>query len=274
MDLLSCSLGMQLVIACVAAFGLQDTTTIDLGGARKVVVDILEDDETLHLKIQMNAVRSFDQAMNAVVNREKALGYAKVGIWKYRSPNNNKGLLTLHGLEIDSTGSEGVRYYLQAHIPSSGVKIDLNSSDTSKVSSPTQELDRPTPKELDKNVHAWKSKTLLTAKNDLLETCDVLSESFRNQIPEMPKDLDFESANELLSQTTKIEDGVIETFRRFRSEIRDSKLLLSIEMKEVLDHASTSEEQLFDALRKVDLDAIKLVREQQEEILIKEKDAP
>lgn len=274
MDLLSCSIGMQCIVVCIAAFYSQHTTTIDLGGTRKVVVDILEDEEKLDLKIEMNAVQSFDQAMNEVVNREKALSYAKFGIWKYRSPNSNKGVLTLKGLEVYSSGSDGSRYYLQVRIPLSGVEIDVNSNDPSKTSSTTHGLERPNPRESVANVFVWKSKSLFTAKNDLIETCEVLRQSFQSQIPEMPKDLDFESGNEFLSRTTKLEEGVVETFNRFRSEIHESKLLLFTEVKEVLDYVTTTEKQLFDVLRQVDSNIIKLVREQQEEVLTEEKATP
>ncbi|MBX9579357.1 MAG: hypothetical protein K2X87_03535 [Gemmataceae bacterium] len=105
-----------LVLAALPAVG----TPVDLGGPRQARAVVAERDGRYVVTVRMRAVRAFDPATNARLNREKARGYALRALVRVVAGRAD-GRLTVRRAEVVAAGPDGRQYALTLSVAKDNV---------------------------------------------------------------------------------------------------------------------------------------------------------
>ena len=233
---------MSLAIATFFAMwslGQDETAkTIELGGPRKVITQVAQKGERFEVAVGMLAVSCFDPATNKRLNREKAIRYVHLAITQYLGLEGKaSSQLTLSGLSTQSTSLDKNRFNLTVVFPFPSDVSNLGAllaSDESKVSATT---DRPTAV-VNTKVGVEKALAvrtrLLQAAEDFIETSHCLLQARKSDVPSLPEPEDEAGRDAFFSSIADLEEQAEKDFDTLSLEVEHSKLLLSIEVKEVL----------------------------------------
>jgi hypothetical protein len=184
----------------------EDSTTINLGGLRKVEVTVVEKDEHFIVTATMIPVRSFDAAMNKQLNRQKAEAYALVGLGRYLT-KHEQGTVAIQtgGVAIIEANLQDNRYRLQLEVVRSSVRAKVKE----EAAAPAKKRGSP---------------SLLTDYNSLIE--DVASAAER-ELPALPEN--SEGMDAFYRAVADCEDRTAQRYDQLQKEIETDRRLLNLE---------------------------------------------
>lgn len=240
------SLVLLRVTSCAPAQAADDSDTISLGGLRKVTAQIASDRGNFEIYVRMIAVRAFDTATNDRCNREKAIGFAILALKQHLVPDARKASLKISGQEVIDSSYDGRVFQLTLRLPRDGVAITDAKAKPPPAALPSKKRQSA---EVDQEaVASVGASSLLTAKQDYLDTIAVLSAKWRERLPDRPDD--EAEAKSFYGRIADAEEGVAADFAVLAKEVKTDKKLLSIEVREVLAAAEEKEHDLIGELAK------------------------
>lgn len=191
---------------------------VPLGGPRKVVATIAEQDGNFDINVRMIGVGSFDKATNNRLNREKARTYAMHALARHLGI---KKTFAVKGVTLGEAHNEGKTYSLMVTVPKNG--LDTTSQTEGEA----------TPKE-DKTakIDLGKFLGLLSVKEDYIATLQEFSKTIAEDLPPTPADLKRE--NDFLRSVADLEESGVKSLASLRKEVKADKRLLAVEVDEVV----------------------------------------
>lgn len=229
----------------------EDKTTMTLGGPRKVVAEITEDGDNLIVAIKMLAVRTFDNATNLRLNRDKGRQYANVAVAKFLFPDaKGRVTFTLSGSTVELAKVDGKRFLLRLRVPRNGVnrkevaQVPAKTPDELVSASVDEPVTKPSPAKRPAKIN------LFEVKGDYAETERLLFESFTAAIPVIPEKPDEDQRNSFFKAIADLEEQADESFDRLVAEMRENRLLLKTEADEVAQQIERDRSELMELLKK------------------------
>ena len=248
-----------LILNSVPALAQSETpiTTIVLGGPRKVVAEITQDADDLSIAIKMLSVRSFDKATNLRISRDKAVQYAHAALARHLFPKqNNRVTFTLSGATVEKPTLDGKHFRLTFRVPLKGVSQKEVAETTDKIkrdsgSSPVEEASLIKAKE-----KRPATINLFEVKGDYAETERLLSDSLKTAIPTLAEKAGDDQRKVFFRAIADLEEQADQSFDVLVAEMRQNKLLLSIEADELTRQVEKDRTELMDLLKKTVATAI------------------
>ena len=227
------------IVACVVGRGqAADLTEIQLGGPRKAVATISEEDGFFQIAVSLIPVRCFDAPLNARLTREKALAYAQTALGRHVTGKSSGTVaLKVRNAEIIDSRMEQHRAVLTVRYPKDGV-----------VAKPTSSEEQPKSiGQVADSIKPWKTGGLLTAKTDQLATLQSLVDVLNAETPKVPQQAGDGKA--FYQAVADEEEVAIRRFEQFRSAVKTDNLLLTIEREEILEAADTAQQEFLSQLK-------------------------
>ncbi len=242
---------LLVLIGVPSAVQSDDKTTVTLGGPRKVVAEIAQDGDDLIVEIRMLSVRTFDNATNLRLNREKSRQYAQAALVKHLFPDaKGRVTFTLSGSTVEKATLEGKHYRLTMRVPRNGVaqkeiveKPAKTSNDVATASVEEPVTNQTTAK------HPTKIN-LFEVKGDYAETGRCLAETFKLAIPTLPQKANDDQRQTFYIAIADLEKQADKSFDVLVAEMRKNKLLLAIEADELAQQVEQDRSELMDLLKK------------------------
>jgi len=224
---------------------------IEFGGPRRATAQIIPNDTVLNVIVEMIAVKSFDKATNKLLSQEKAIRYVQLAIGNYLGKASEKSIrFSLSRMEIISSKINDDRFRFDVRIPCPGddqlaelkkdkidekVKLDAHASEANAANrSPG-----PTPK-----------LRIFEASEDFCETSQFLLRALKSEIPPSPVDLNDEKRDVYFRSIADLEEKVEGDFDSLVRDVKQCKILLSIEIDTLLKQIVSDRDALNEILRK------------------------
>lgn len=189
---------------------------IDLGGPRQARAVINVTDGEYRVRVRLLPVRTFDEATNAELNREKARVLALQALARHLS-DAREVHLTVKGARLATPGMDGRFYTLTLRIPRKGVVVARGE----KKSPPEAGADRPTQITFD--------SALFTRKRDYLQTIDLLAASLQSELQAVEQRASPKDKTEAFrAAMARIRARAAADFGKLRAEIKGDLLLSSV----------------------------------------------
>ena len=102
---------------------------IRLGGVRNVTATLFKSDETYRITVEMLPVKAFDLATNKSLNLSKGRMYVAQALGKHLKASS----LTIRGLEIQESGTNGKFFRLVVMVPRDGIVVTAKGAITVEV---------------------------------------------------------------------------------------------------------------------------------------------
>jgi len=177
------------------------------------------------IAIRMIGVSCFDAATNNELSREKAKAFALDALARHLGIKN---ALTVKGMTITEAHRQKNIYFLTVNIPKGGVTKAI----------PTHQDKKPTDKQTEKP-DLGNMRGLFTVKEDYTDTVRSLSYVILADLP--PKVADTKHDEVFFKSVADLEEIGEKGFSSLRKEIRTEKLLLQIEVEELLEVVDSEE---------------------------------
>lgn len=224
---------------------------LSLGGPRKVVAEITEESNDLKIAVEMLAVACFDQATNARLSRGKAEHYTHEALARYLFPKaSNRVTLTLAGATVEKATLDGKHYRLTLRVPRKGVSQKevaekVNKTSNEAVSGPVEETVPIKTKE-----KRAPKINLFEVKGDYAETGRLLFESFNTAIPSLADKSNDDQRTIFYRAIADFEEQADQSFDVLIVQIRQDKLLLTIEADELIQQVERNRAEIMELLKK------------------------
>lgn len=198
-----------------------------------MIAEIRENSDAYEVSLDMIAVRTFDNATNKRLSREKASLYAREALLRHLTPQiKGKRKVTFSGVTILVTKMEGRHYHFEMKVPRKSVFRGEAKEEKAKSPEASSPLDATPTKES----HSSDSgNLLLNAYADYLETIDFLSTSLCSTVPQ-PDGMGFKNdaiRDEFYLRISEAEDDGLRVLQSLRAEIQRDKLLLMSETEDL-----------------------------------------
>lgn len=221
-----------------------------LGGPRKVVAEVAAGTNDLKIDVEMVAVGCFDQATNKRLSRSKAEHYAHEAIARFLFPKeSNQVTFLLSGTTIERSVLDGKLYRMTLRVPRNGITRNSDSERREKrtkdsASEASEVAVRRTNEET-----ASAKINLFEVKGDYAQTLRLLTESFETSIPALPERSTDEQQEAFFKAVADFEGMAKRGFKVLAAEIRQDKLLLTIEADELVQQVERDQADLMDRLK-------------------------
>lgn len=208
------------MLLCPVTTGASDDATVrlSLGGPRKVEATIDERGQAFDVAIRMIGVTCFDTATNNRLSREKARAYALDALARHLGVTQS---MTVKGVTVTEARTEGKVHFLKVNIPRDGI--------TKAVTAQHEDTPR---KRKSATPDVSTRHDLFTAKEDYIDTVKGLTCLLLADLPPLPTDAVHAEA--FFTLAADLEESGLKSLSSLRQAIRSDKLLLTIEMKEVM----------------------------------------
>lgn len=241
---------LLILIEVSSAAQSEDKTTIALGGPRKVVAEIAQDGDDLIVEIRMLSVRTFDNATNLCLSREKSRQYAQAALAKFLLPDaKGRVTFTLSGATVEKATLEGKHYRLTMRVPRNGVAQKEVAEKPAKTSNDVTAVFVEEPATTQPLVKRPAKINLFEVKGDYAETERLLFESFKTVIPTLPDEPIEDQRKLFYSAIADLEEQADQSFDVLIAEMRKNKLLLTIEANDLVKQVERDRAELMDLLK-------------------------
>jgi hypothetical protein len=211
---------------CALAGANDAAQKISLGGPRKVNAEITRDADHLDVAVRMVGVRAFDAATNDRCNREKATSYAHAALKQYLAPHARNVSMRIKGEELIEAGYDGSIFSLVLRVPRDGLTIaEADGKWPARTKRPNKRSAESASRDEEQVTRVGPSG-LLTAKQDYLDTIDLLGAKWLEQLPAQPGH--GAQAKSFYAAIADAEDGIAADFAALVKEIEADKRLLSM----------------------------------------------
>lgn len=242
---------LLILIGVPSAAQSEDKTTVALGGPRKVVAEIAQDGDDLIVEIRMLSVRTFDNATNLRLNREKSRQYAQAALAKFLFPDaKGRVTFTLSGATVEKATLDGKHYRLTMRVPRNGVAQKEVVEKPAKTSNDVVSVPVEEPVSSQPTVKRPAKINLFEVKGDYTETERLLFESFKTAIPTLPERPIEDQRKSFYRAIADLEEQADQSFDVLVAEMRRNKLLLSIEAEELAQQVERDRAELMGLLKK------------------------
>ena len=227
-----------LICLCWTAFA-DEPATIDMGGPRKATATITEVESDYKIKVSLIAVRCFDAGMNRRLSQEKAHLYAREALLRHLGGKKRQSA-TLKNVEVVEAGVVENRFVLTIRVPRQGVRL----AEAVETKLGTKQSEGTT------------RRSLLKAKDDYLETLEVVAKTLSDEMPMFVDDLD-----KFYDAVGNAEELGVTRLKALGKEIKATRWLLSVERDELLQIVAVEEQLFLDRLRERVEEAEKTAKE-------------
>lgn len=223
----------QLIALCVLIYvsstvPAEDQKFIELGGPRKATAAITELGDAYEIEVSFIPVRCFDSGMNKRLSQEKARSYAVEALIRHLGGNNRQSA-TISNIEIIEAEIVDARFVLVVRVPRIGVRL----TEATKA--------KPTRKSQDGTTQ----RSLLKAKDDYLDTLEVVTKTLSEDLPMFNGNL-----LEFYEAVSDTEELGVTRLVSLSKEIKVDRWLLSPEREKLLQLVALEEERFLTRLRK------------------------
>jgi hypothetical protein len=213
---------------CVLASAAEEKAkriAIDLGGLRQAKADVTASHEQFTIRVRMLSVTSFDAALNARLNREKARALALLALAKHLGGKKDTEF-TVSGAEVRRAGADGKLYILVLCVPRKGVALVRagRHAPPKRTAVPGSGVDR-----------VIFTSELFTRKRDYLDTMEQLAANALRALraAEGKANGPDQQTGDFSFAVAEIEERGLENLQKLGQEIKDDLLLLSVEQEEL-----------------------------------------
>lgn len=187
---------------------------IDLGGPRQARAILTVAEGEYRVRVRLLPVRTFDDATNAELNREKGQALALQALARHLS-DAKEVHLTVSGARVEAAKMEGRFYALTLRVPRKGVAI------ARKESPPTAKASA--------SVRVVFDSALFTRKRDYLQTIDLLAASLRSELRSAERSADDGGkSNTFRTAINRVRKRAHDDFDKLSAEVKGDLLLSGV----------------------------------------------
>lgn len=238
------------LVCPLLSFAQETEKWIEFGGPRNATAQIIPNDTALNVTVEMIAVKSFDKATNKLLSQEKAIRYVHLAIGNYLKASGKSVRFSLSGLEILSSKIHEDRFRLDVQIP--------NPNDDSSEELEKGKIDERVKLDADasevkagiKSVSLKSKLRIFEASDDFRETSQFLLNALKTEIPRIPSELSDEERVVFFRSIADLEEKAEGDFDSLLRDVKQCKILLSIEIDKLLKQIVADRDALNELLRK------------------------
>ena len=239
------------LVCPLSSFAQETERWIEFGGPRKVTAQVIQNDRALDVTVEMIAVKSFDKATNKLLSQEKAIRYVQLAIGNYLGKEGGKSVrFGLSGVEILSSKINENRFRLDVRIPNfdaerldelekgklhEGENVVADASEVNAVINSPGRLPK---------------LRIFAAKEDFCETSQFLLRALKSEIPPSLVDLNDEEREDYFRSIADLEEKAEVDFDSLVRDVKQCKILLSIEIDALLKQIVADRNEFNKLLRK------------------------